>query len=227
MEDTRPAHGSQAFTCPHCDAYTQQIWARGVLIQNGASSQPWRDIDRATCYVCRKNSVWLSTIEHASGGESFSKWQMIWPTAAGGLMAHPRLPSRLEGLYREARDVAPVSPRSAAALLRLLTEDLLQEVTGSRNKLNENIGQLVRDGMIGQQEQRMADFLRITGNGAVHPGQLEVPDDQLAARTDLMFRFVNLLVEKFIALPALTEEAYAQLPQGSREAIDRRDAVAQ
>lgn len=226
MEETRPVHGSLAFTCPHCRAFTQQTWATTVVIAGDeGEAQPWSDIDRATCFVCREHSVWLCGRRYIPGLGSHPSWEMIWPLQAGGTLPHPRLPERLAPLHREAREVIAASPRSAAALLRLLTEDLLQELADPKKKLNENIGQLVREGKLGQQEQRMADYLRISGNSAVHPAQLEVADGDMAARADLMFTFVNLLVEKFIALPAMANEAYAQLPEGAREAIERRDSA--
>lgn len=236
MTHTDPSYGSTSFTCPHCQTRAQQTWADSVWIsiQNHSSSIEWDTIDRSECHVCENEAIWLRTESRApaaTGGLNPAaqapdeSWTMIWPPSTAGAPPHESLPETLRGLYEEARAVAVFSPRAAAALLRLLTETLVRHFADSKASLNDNIGTLVGEGKLGPLEQKMADYLRITGNGAVHPGQVDDADGEAGPRAELMFTFINLLVERFIALPERTAEAYAQLPEGARAAVDRRDTA--
>lgn len=236
MNRTVPSHGSSSFVCPHCQTQAQQIWAESIWVQSEGrgGSTAWNTLDRSECYVCENETIWRRSPYNGpivSGGlnpkettETESEWTILWPPSTAGERAHEMLPERLDDVYEEARAVAAVSPRAAAALLRLLTEDLVQQIAVSKVSLNDNIGALVRAGRLGPEEQQMADYLRITGNRAVHPGQVEDDGGEVCRRTHLMFAFINLLVERFIALPARTAAAYAQLPEGARRAIETRDA---
>ena len=59
------------------------------------------------------------------------------------------------------------------------------------------------------------------GNEAVHPGQMDLKDDLNTAET--LFGLVNLIAEKMISEPKHVDAVYESLPQGKREAIERRD----
>ncbi|MFQ6486123.1 DUF4145 domain-containing protein [Brachybacterium epidermidis] len=236
MTRTHPSHGSPSFACPHCQTQAQQDWSESVWVKlaKHSGSTRWRTIDRSECHVCEKEAIWFRTELSAptvAGGLSPGAqtpdelWTMIWPPTAAGEPPHKQLPESLRDLYEEARAVAVFSPRAAAALLRLLTEDLVRQFADPNATLNDNIGALVRDGKLGSHDQQMADYLRITGNRAVHPGQVDDVDGEASRRADLMFTFINLLVERFIALPERIAEAYAQLPEGARAAVERRDST--
>lgn len=236
MTHTAPSYGSRSFACPHCQTHAQQVWTASVWVESEdyAGSTRWETVDRSECHVCQNEAIWLRTeyrTPAATGGLNPASqapdesWTMIWPPSTAGAPPHESLPENLRDLYEEARAVAVFSPRAAAALLRLLTETLVRQFADSRASLNDNIGTLVRDGKLGPREQQMADYLRITGNSAVHPGQVDDANGEAGRRTELMFAFINLLVERFIALPERTAEAYAQLPEGARAAVDRRDSA--
>ena len=61
----------------------------------------------------------------------------------------------------------------------------------------------------------------MTGNNAVHPGQISFEDNAETVAT--LFKLVNLIVDFFISQPKHIEEAYGGLPAGARSAIERRD----
>ena len=63
--------------------------------------------------------------------------------------------------------------------------------------------------------------MRVIGNNAVHPGQIDLRDDRATALS--LFTFVNLIVDRMISGPKRIEEAYKGLPESAREAIERRD----
>jgi hypothetical protein len=70
------------------------------------------------------------------------------------------------------RAVLNLSPRSGCALLRLATEKLVEQLQPEGRDLNERIGRLVEDGLP-VQVQRVLDALRVIGNEAIHPGELD------------------------------------------------------
>ena len=70
--------------------------------------------------------------------------------------------------------------------------------------------------------QKALDVVRVIGNNAVHPGQVDLRDDKVTA-TEL-FKLVNLIVEAMIATPKHIEAMYGALPEGALKAIEKRDA---
>lgn len=229
---TEPRHTAPSFDCPHCGAHSQQTWAKNVGYEDERNvSVQWSVIDRSECYSCKQETIWYAEKQYAVSAPGFAAphtrrvWQILWPRKRAGVPAHERMPEHLRPLYDEARAVADLSPRAAAALLRLLTEALLREIAGApKGKPFELIGQLVREKKLDEQTRMLADYLRITGNNAVHPGQItEDEDEDAQKRVSMMFPFVNSLVQRLIADPAEIHELYEQLPAEAREATDRRD----
>ena len=86
--------------------------------------------------------------------------------------------------------------------------------------LNKDIGALVLGGL-GQQVQMALDAVRVIGNNAVHPGQMNLRDDRATAET--LFMLLNLVSENMIAQPKRVKEVYASLPEVARKAIEERD----
>src|SRR5690606_29311875 len=64
-------------------------------------------------------------------------------------------------------------------------------------------------------------IVRVVGNNAVHPGQIDVDadDEWLGA----LFMLMNLIVEQMIARPKHIQSLMAKLPSGALDAIARRD----
>ncbi len=133
---------------------------------------------------------------------------------------HKDLPESLILDYEEARSIAHLSPRSAAALLRLLVEKLCVRLGAKGKNINDFIADLVKKGLP-KEVQQAFDILRLVGNNAVHPGQINL-DDNLEIVNGL-FTVINISVEHLITQPALLEKLYSGLPQSKREAIEKRD----
>jgi hypothetical protein len=70
--------------------------------------------------------------------------------------------------------------------------------------------------------QKALDIVRVIGNEAVHPGQIELSDDRATA--ERLFELVNLIAEKMISKQKHIDAMYDSLPEGARKAIDKRDA---
>jgi hypothetical protein len=146
---------------------------------------------------------------------------MVHPLLGDAPLPHPDLPYDIRRDYDEANTVLSLSPRSSAALLRLsiekLTNHILKEEVGN---LNENIKKLVDNGLPVLIQQSL-DILRVIGNNALHPGQLDLKDDQQTALK--LFDLVNLITDYMITKPQQTNALYQSLPEDSRKAIDKRD----
>jgi formaldehyde-activating enzyme involved in methanogenesis len=123
--------------------------------------------------------------------------------------------------YKEAMDIAPLSTRGAAALLRLALEKLLPHIGATKGGINEAVGELVANGVIPARVQQALDSVRVIGNEAVHPGELDLKDD--AEIVNVLFWLMNFIVEKAIAEPKEIDRVYAKLPSGKLAGIANRD----
>ena len=131
------------------------------------------------------------------------------------------MPVDISDDYNEARDVLPLSPRGACALLRLCIQKLCKELGEDGKNINGDIKSLVGKGLPAQIQQSL-DIVRVVGNNAVHPGQLDLKDDVDTARK--LFGLVNLIVEVMITQPKHVQQMYNSLvPQSQRDAIANRD----
>lgn len=74
------------------------------------------------------------------------------------------------------------------------------------------------------QAQQAFDVVRVVGNNQVHPGVLDIRDDQDIAIS--LFDLVNLIVEVMIAQPSRVDALFAKLPESARKAIEERDVNA-
>jgi hypothetical protein len=130
------------------------------------------------------------------------------------------MPAEVKVDYEEAARILSLSPRGSAALLRLAIQKLCVELGGKGTNLNDDIAKLVARGLPVQVQQAL-DVVRVTGNNAVHPGQIAPEDTDTAAQ---LFSLVNIIVEYMIDMPKRIGSMYNALPEGARKAVERRDA---
>jgi hypothetical protein len=145
---------------------------------------------------------------------------MIFPDVGDAPLLNGDLPDDVLADYEEARSILSQSPRGAAALLRLAIQKLCAELGEPGKNINEDIASLVRKGLPVQVQQAL-DAVRVVGNEAVHPGQIEVSDNPAIAAT--LFGLVNFIAEKMISEPKAIEQIYGSLPPEKLAAIQRRD----
>ena len=203
-----PAASKSAFNCPHCGAYSQQYWHSLV-------GRPWTNdankemqfLTAALCNHCGDWSLWY-------------RGNLVHPAVLTAPFAHADMPPDVSGDYNEARAIADRSPRAAAALLRLALQKLLGHLGQANKSLNDAIGALVKQGLDAN-IQKALDILRITGNNAVHPGELDLRDDRETA--EKLFRLLNLIVEQRITQPRIIDELWGKMPEGARDAVNKRD----
>ena len=227
-EFVEPSLASSAYTCPHCGVLSPVAWSvlyYGNSEQSGnlppgivAAKRATPDLSLGLCAHCSSPTVWLGQLYPPNQQTGL----MLYPTDAPGPGPHPDMPATVAADYEEARSIVARSPRGAIALLRLAAETLLRELGGDTGRLNDLIGSMVAEGLSVQVQQAL-DALRVTGNNAVHPGQI-VTDDPAVATS--LFGLLNLVVEQQITQPRSVQAVFDALPEAAREAIARRDSPA-
>ena len=227
-----PSVGSDGFNCPACGAFAHQSWYRSGIANEpnpslgkdraprketyGISSLPdlgtYRGITNllvSECNRCGELTIWLHD-------------GLVWPIGGNAPPVNPDLPEEVQLDYREAGVVAQYSPRSAAALLRLAVEKLCQSLVPGRKTLNARIRTLVERGLNPEIQQAL-DIVRVVGNNAVHPGKMDISDDQQAVAT--LFRLVNLIGDEMITRKSQIAEFFDSLPESDKSAIAKRDGT--
>lgn len=159
------------------------------------------------CHVCKGIAVWV-----ANG--------IVHPPVRLGPQPNPDLPPDILRDFEEARSIVSLSPRAAAAMLRLAIQKLCAHLGGSGRDINSDIASLVQKGL-DSRVQRALDIVRVIGNESVHPGELDMRDDRDTAIK--LFGLVNLIAEKMISEPKHVEALYETLPEAKRLAIEKRD----
>jgi hypothetical protein len=210
-----PKQGETSFTCPHCGVLSQQDWGTGVHVtintpegHNFTATLETITMARCANRACRRWTIWEDD-------------RLVYPIASGAPLPNPDLPEDIRTDYEEARTIASLSPRGAAALLRLAIQKLCKHLGEPGEKINDDIKSLVKKGLSVQVQQAL-DVVRVTGNNAVHPGQIDMQDDP--ERAQVLFTVVNLIAERMISEPKRLAELFEQLPEDAKEAIARRDA---
>lgn len=207
---TPPAFQASAFNCPHCRAYAEQIWGVAAIVVRGT----YRKLDDrgnfSICTHCHEFSFWFQ------GRRTF-------PVESPAPRPNPDLPAEIQEDYNEARQIVSQSPRGAAALLRLCVQKLNKHLGEKGNNINQDIAALVSKGLPAKVQQAL-DTVRVVGNNAVHPGQIDLKDDIDTASA--LFGLVNVIAEVMISQPKHVDALYQKLvPQPQREAIAKRDAT--
>jgi hypothetical protein len=176
-------------------------------------------IETALCSHCSGRSFWQIT-KKINGAST--EGLMILPKMVTAPLAHKDAPEDILSDYEEARSIAANSPRAASALLRLCIQRLCKHLGQPGKNINDDIGALVKAGLpVGI--QRALDIVRVIGNNAVHPGELNAAD--IAGVCHSLFDLVNIIIEDRIAKPKELEKLFASLPQGALDGIAKRDGA--
>lgn len=200
-----PEVKKKSFTCPICNVYSMQMWHGVILPYENPGETPRLEI--ASCVQCNKHSFWLDG-------------KMIFPIRGNGPFPSEDMPAEIKKDYEEALLILSLSPRSAAALLRLAIQKLCKELGEEGNNINDDIASLVKKGLSAKIQQSL-DFVRVIGNNAVHPGQIDIEESPEILIT--LFEMLNIIVETMIAQPRRVEDAYKSLPEAAIKAIKKRD----
>lgn len=200
-----------AFNCPHCGAYSHQQWSEKTYgYRHPYSNLEFPDLIGAECEHCHNYSLWL-------------KEKMIYPSVGNVELPNQDLPENVLSIYNEAKSIINISPKASAALLRLALQKLMPEIGEIGKHLNTDIANLVKRGLPEHVSQAL-DSIRVIGNEAVHPGQIDFDDKPEYAF--VLFSFINIICEYFITQPKKSESVFLSLPENIRQAIAKRDGSA-
>lgn len=241
-----PKHGSNKYQCPQCKTVASQEWLsasgasdfairiitalyfdyrmkisdyeQGVIkkfiseINNSFSSSFYRlfptAFSVATCASCNEFTLWVDG-------------RMVYPKVNLVPMPNKDLDPDIKMLYNEAASILLDSPKGSTALLRLALQKLLKQVGKDGSNINSDIKGLVAEGL-NPVIQKSLDLLRVVGNNSVHPGQINLDDNENIALK--LFEILNFIAEELITKPREIESLYAEIiPVSTQEHIKQRD----
>ncbi len=206
-----PNELSDGFNCPHCGAFAHQTWhdlGMSYDLRNHSISSFINNAHASQCYKCGNLAYWIDG-------------QMIYPQPSTAPLPSNDMPEDVKKIYSEARNILNSSPRAAAALLRISIEFLMPHLKAEGRDLNDKIGFLVKNGL-DTKIQMALDSLRVIGNHAVHPGLIEINDDNSTALK--LFSLINIIIDSTITKERKIEELHNLIPEKEKKAIARRDS---
>lgn len=176
------------------------------------------------CPVCKGITI-LSFYRGEDTRISSEKYMIdvehIYPAKTEEIEAPNEEMSReVQSLYDEARSIFSLSPKSSAALLRLGLQILCKELGEKGDNINDDIHGLVKKGL-DVEIQKAFDILRIAGNNAVHPGELNLDENPEIAYK--LFGVLNFIVNSMIAKPKYLNSLYEKMPEKAKESVVNRN----
>ena len=208
-----PTYDHEQFHCPYCKVFAKQYWNYIIPTSKHDASFLTKTIgiknatvEVSICIHCQNPTFWLEE-------------KIFYPPMRTAPPANNDLPDNVKAVYEEASTISNQSPRSACALLRLAIELLLKHL-GETGSINDGIQNLVKKGLDLRVQQSL-DIVRVTGNNAVHPGEI-VFDDTTNVQT--LFQLINIIADVLITQPKQIQATFDNLPEGARKAIEKRDS---
>jgi hypothetical protein len=111
------------------------------------------------CFTCKKFAVWVYK-------------NLLFPSKVYTIPPNQDLPDDVRRDYEEASEILDKSPRGSAALLRLAIQKLCIYLGEPGKNINTDIASLMKRGL-NKQVQQALDVVRVIGNNALHPGQID------------------------------------------------------
>ena len=146
---------------------------------------------------------------------------MVYPRNLSADPPNEDLNEEIKSLYNEASKIFPDSPKGATALLRLALQMLLKQIGKEGKNINNDIKELVESGL-SSKIQKALDLLRVVGNNAVHPGQIDLDDNSEVASK--LFKILNMIADEMITKPKEIDILYDNVvPAETRGHIAKRD----
>ncbi len=223
-----PKYRSPNYNCPHCGVYSFQTWSREIIVSYTRKNASGTNIqenyklgkfDVSRCFCCGKDQIWKIWYEKTL---SSTAGKLIYPTTGTVELPNADLPQEIKEDYLEAREILNVSPRGAAAILRLAIQKLCIHLGEPGKSINADIKSLVKKGLP-KKIQQAFDIVRVTGNNSVHPGELDMKDN--VEITSKLFGLINTIVAVLITEPKRIDEQFEEiLSEKNKKNIQKRDA---
>ncbi len=162
----------------------------------------------AICASCEEISLWVNR-------------SLIYPKKTSISQPNSDMDEDIKSLYHEAATIFLDSPKGATALLRLALQKLLKQLGEGGENINVDIKTLVSKGLSPKIQQAL-DIVRVVGNSAVHPGQIDLDDNSEIAFK--LFQILNFIADEMITKPKELEKLYQDvIPASTKEHIKQRD----
>ena len=202
----QPIESLDAFNCPHCNAYSTQLWT-GIKKNYNNSYITTNNYSVGCCQRCHDITIWKEE-------------KIIFPLIGNVELANPDMTEDVKNHYNEARNVVSQSPRSACVLLRLCVEKICDEkITGNLN-LHGKIKKLVKQGL-DEDMVKALDSVRVIGGEAAHSLKMDLNDDIKTATR--LFKIVNFISEWAHSRKKIIDGIYDIIPDENKKAIKKRD----
>ncbi len=245
--DINPKFGSEKFQCPHCQVVSQQQWfsvyhasaVANSLLKNAfyeyrkciSNSYIQEVVERFIVEVETANERHISefvpvnfAVATCSACDDISIWvqkEIVYPKQTPVAAPNLDMEQKIQDLYIEASTIVVDSPKGATALLRLALQLLLKQLGKSGNNINNDIKELVSEGLSPKIQQAL-DLLRVVGNNAVHPGQIDLEDGRDIALK--LFHVLNFIADEMITKPKELDLLYSDVvPEETKKHINERD----
>ena len=209
-----PEYEKDEFNCAHCKVFAHQIWVSSLKGKAVEMSDLFIDLspsdmfDASQCQHCNKWSIWIEEV-------------LVYPVQITVEDPNDDMPDKVKKLYRESAQILSISPRAAAALLRLGLQILLGTVGGDGKNINDDIGKIVALGAE-PETQKALDILRAFGNNGAHPGEIKLDEDP--DLVNKMYGLMNYVTDRLITQKNQINELFEGLPEGIKNQIKSRDS---
>jgi hypothetical protein len=244
--ENAPSYKRDKFKCPHCNVIAQQYWFDAasagkrvsIVIQHVFLNYRTKikDYQQETIkYFIEENKANIEadiksaipsnfSIATCASCEEITLWidsGLIYPKKTSLPQPNSDMDEDIKLLYHEAATIFVDSPKGATALLRLALQKLLKQLGESGENINNDIKELVSKGLSSKIQQAL-DIVRVVGNHAVHPGQIDLNDStEIAMR---LFQILNFIADEMITKPKELEVLYDNIiPETTKEHIKQRD----
>ncbi len=231
-KSTIPKLLANVFSCPNCGDTAEQKWAQlfweGEYIPtdpngeipevpyhpasvDGSEGVP-RVVLQAKCMSCDKGSLWSAAKSQSKDGFAiFRSGRMLFPRYRKRKSLPPEAGNIAKRYYRDANAIAKISPQAAAALLRATIEALCRQILGDkRSSLSEMIKVLQSKYHFDKEVEQAMHVLRIIGNEALHPTELNYSVRATTTTVNKLFMLVDYIVASTIVKSKLVRQLTAQ-----------------
>ena len=247
MTDNSPAFGKSKLECPHCNVVSQQSWfnegvsstvinkiithsyldyrsgipdykqdaisafinSNKASIASGIKHYMPPELSISTCTTCNETAIWI--------GE-----EIVYPLKSAIDPPNEDLDDDIKSLYNEAASIYALSPKGSSALLRLALQKMMKQIGKNGDNINNDIKELVASGLSVKIQQAL-DIVRVVGNNAVHPGQIDFDDGNDVANR--LFHLINFIANELITKPKELDDLYTEIvPEETRGHISQRDS---
>lgn len=220
-----PEYLASQFNCSRCGVFAKQRWGnlksqyrRKTIngFQVPLLGQKVNALDGSEL----PDSYIVSRCEHCEKDVFWVDKKIIYPRTIIVEQPNSDLPKEIQDLYLESANTLSDSPRASAALLRLSLQLLLKEVGGKGKNINDDIANIIKSGA-DQQVQKALDILRIFGNNGVHPGEIDLSEDN--TKVVKMFALLNFIADKMITQQKEIDSLFDELSESIKQQISNRD----